>query len=335
MKRILVYAPDNDPTSFYRAARPWHLIAKKLGPEYEIKYVSSKSGLPLPGTWDQAGFFDLVFLQRPFHPDLITATANFKRMGAKVWIDEDDLQTNVPASHNAFYSYMIEPTQNTIRTCLKMADVVTVTTDYLGEQLKQFTKAKIVTVPNAFDLDTFPKPELNPKGKTILWRGSAPAHLSDLLMVRHELWGTMKDNPDWTLYFLGIYPWWYEELDGCPGVLPNMRYVPHTPTLYEYMALLTQLNPAIWIVPLFDNPFARSRSNLAWLESSWVGAKTVAMGWDEWKKPGIGYNLKEAIGNHGLKNNLDAQRGWDYIQENLLLPKVNEKRLELIRELIG
>jgi len=335
VKRILVYAPDNDPTSFYRCARPWQLIAKKLGNDYEIKYISSKSGLPLPGTWDQAGFFDLVFLQRPFHPDLISATATFKRMGAKIWVDEDDLQTNVPPSHNAFYSYMIEPTQNTIRACLEMADVVTVTTNYLGDQLRQFTKAKIVNVPNALDLETFTKPDLKPKGKTILWRGSAPAHLSDLLMVRKELYETMLANPDWTLYFLGIYPWWYEEMDDYNGVLPNMKYVPHTPTLYEYMHTLCQINPAIWIVPLKDNPFARSRSNLAWLEASWVGAKTIGMPWYEWTQPGVGTDLNLAIQNHGLQNNLDVQKSWDCIQENYLLPKVNQKRLELIRELIG
>ena len=75
---------------------------------------------------------------------------------------------------------------------------------------------------------------------------------------------------------------------------------------------------------------------MAWLEASWVNAKTVAMPWDEWKKPGISHGtLQEAIETYGLKNNMDAIHSWDYIQENLLLPKVNQKRLELVKELIG
>ena len=342
MKRVLVYCPDQDPTSFYRGARPWQLISKALGDDYRITFISSTSGRPLSAAWDQAGFFDLVFLQRPYHPELLSATINFKRMGAKIWVDEDDLQTDVPWSFNSAYTYNTEQIQNTIRGILGLADVVTVSVDFLGEKLKEFAHCPVYTVPNAFDLETFPKPILPPKEKVILWRGSAACHQADLISVRHEIYQVLKENPDWKMYFLGLYPWWYDELkDEFPDGMPkNAFFVRHTPTMFDYMEAIKHLNPAIWIVPLVDNNFTRSKSNLAWLEASWVGASVMAEHMDEFIKPGIiprGKDWKTGLTDmiEFVENENSSLLSWNYIEENLLLSKVNEKRIEILKGLIG
>jgi hypothetical protein len=359
MKRILVYSPDNDPTSWYRSARPWQLLGRELNKatglygamieNYQIDYVSSGSRQIIPADWDQAGFYDLVFLQRPFHPSLLQATSNFKRMGCKIWVDEDDLQTNVPWDMDSAYLYNTDEVQKTIRGCLQMADVVTVSTDYLGEEMKKLIKGKVVTIPNAFDLESFPKPDPKPKEKIILWRGAMPSHRANIMSVRKELYEVMKANPDWKLVFIGAQPWWYLVFkDEFPEVLPNIGYVRHTGSLFDYYATIADINPAIWIVPLIDNPFNRSRSNNAWVDASWIGAHTIAPESPEWLRPGVwdyefgnpqefksilGTLMFEYFGEHTspIKND----ESWPYIQENLLLPNVNQKRLEIVKKLIG
>jgi hypothetical protein len=376
MKRILVFSPDNDPTSFYRGARPWQLLERKLnqgypyetykakpgstlvqvippGPhnDYIVEYVSRTTQRPLPAEWDQAGFYDLVFMQRPNHPNLLQACMNFKRMGSKIWIDEDDLQTDVPWDMPSAYLFNTKEMQDTIRGCLQLADVVTVASDYLGEKLKDFTKSEIVTVPNAFDLETFPKPEPKPKKKLIIWRGAAPSHLANLMSVRKELFDVMCANPEWKLLFFGMMPWWYNAFkDEFPIKLQNVGYAAHTPTLFDYYETLKQMNPAIWICPLVDNDFNRCRSNNAWMDASWIGAQVLAPIFNQeieqaWSLPGLirNYDAENPKGFGPMlqalmkenKGEEYASKSWDYITKNLLLPKINEKRLEIVKRLIG
>lgn len=368
MKRILVYSPDNDPTSWYRSARPWQLLERRLnegGPDtysvnagvtlvdrkknppnnYKIDYYSRTSGRPLSADWDHAGFYDLVFLQRPFHPDLFQAAMNFKRMGAKIWVDEDDLQTNVPWDMNSSYLYMTDDIQNAIRGCLNLADMVTASTEYLTKELQKLTKAPCETIPNAFDLDTFPRPAPKPKEKMIMWRGAAPSHQANLFSVRQPLYEVMKANPDWKLVFFGINPWWYNSeafKNEFPDVLENIGYARHTNTLFDYYRTLEEINPAIWICPLIDNPFNRSRSNNGWADAMWVGAQCVANDFDEWKQPGCithSFNIKQGL-ETAMKNFTDnklehVEEGWNKITKTLSLPRVNEKRLEIVKRLIG
>ena len=352
-KRILVYCVDNDPTSFYRGARPWQLLEKSLGDGYKIDYITTHELQAKSGDWDKAGFYDLVFLQRPYLPQIANLCATFKRMGCKVWVDEDDLQTDVPFDMHSAYMYMTEGVQSVIRGCLAMSDVVTVSTGYLGEEMKKLTKAEVITVPNAFDTATFPKPEPRSKEKVIFWRGAAPSHQANLESVRKDIYEVMEANPAWTMVFMGIQPWWYGELkkEFPKGNLPNIRYQPHTNTLFDYYEIIRQINPAIWIVPLVDNPFNRSRSNNAWADASWIGAKCIVPSFDEWKRPGAIGNFSTVLPDLGFKALLEGeimdfenphpvhedypQRGWNFIEKNLLLPDVNKQRLEIVKKLIG
>ena len=278
-------------------------------------------------------------------------------MGAKVWCDEDDVQTSVPWDMHSAYIYNQGQIQEAIRGSLELADVVTVSTDSLGETLKKvmkgdptklepLIKCEVVTVPNAFDLETFPKPERPKKEKIILWRGAWVSHVANLDSVRKDIYEIMDANPDWKFVFFGFVPWWYTELKAeyPKGVLPTIQFIPPTNTLWDYYATIADINPSIWVCPLIDNPFNNGRSNNAWADACWTNARVVAPRFaKEWHKPNVtlydeSLTFKGALQQEINKVNAGEvadPAGWDFVQHNLPLKLVNEERIKIVKHLIG
>jgi hypothetical protein len=229
---------------------------------------------------------------------------------------------------------------------LEMADIVTVTTDFLRERLQKQTKAEVKVIPNAWDFELLPYPELPEKKNVILWRGTA-SHQADLYCVRHELYEICKENPDWQMVFLGFLPWWYQEdkKEFPEGWLPNMTPVYLDGDIFQFFDILKQINPKIVVIPLNDNDFNRSKSNIAWMESVWVGAECVAPDFDEWVRPGIINTARENdLVKLDMKSNLNSvikglylrvkELPKHFIWNNLALSQVNEKRIEILDKLI-
>jgi hypothetical protein len=110
-----------------------------------------------------------------------------------------------------------------------------------------------------------------------------------------------------------------------------------------YMDAFARLGPWLHIVPLANNGFNRSKSNLAWLEATAAGAVVLAPALEEWQRPGI-VNYKDAsdFGNKlsrlmdefnapGCHPNVTLSRA--YIRENLSLRCLNAQRWEILNEL--
>ncbi len=342
MKKVFIYNPDADAQSYYRGARPWQEIAKQTK-EIQFDFVSKTSWKAFPAAWDQVGQYSLAFFQRPFHPDIVKAIANFKCQGVKIWVDWDDLVTEVPFSNLGGHIYHFLETQKAIKSILAMADVLTVSTDFLGQKFKGLTDAFMATIPNAWDLDLLPQLILPPKEKVCLWRGSL-THESDLYEKRREIYSVIEKNPDWQFYFMGCIPWWYAEDTGQfpKGNLPNMAY-PLVPdeSLSTWFECLKKVNPAVVFTVLRDTPFNRAKSNIAWMESSWVGAAVVGPNFDEWMKPGIvnfdadfEVRLQEALDLDTPDKQRLNELSWNNIVQNLTIAKANKRRMDILMELV-
>jgi hypothetical protein len=108
-----------------------------------------------------------------------------------------------------------------------------------------------------------------------------------------------------------------------------------------FFLTMAQINAAIQIVTLSDSPFNRSKSNIAYLESSMCGSVCLTPDFQEWLQPGcINYTSTtdfEAKLNTLIEDNnrgahcLQAQ---EHIRSNLLLSKINKLRIESIDSLI-
>lgn len=323
MKKLLTLCPiPNDATSYYRGVGPLSSIQNQG--KVELIYHDKPD-------WTVMKHCDAVFIQRPHLPEYLQYIDLAKKLKKPIWLDYDDLLTGIPDSSPARHNYWRQEVQDSIRTSLKAADIVTVSTAPLAEHWKDFA-SKFVVVPNAWDDELYPDRVLRPKEKRpkLLWRGSG-GHDEDLHSVTPDLVALAKsDMFDW--FFVG-QPFWLTLRalqDLCAYKVANWHDLP------EYFKMLQVLNPDIMLVPLTDTPFNRCKSNIAWIEATWAGAATVAPNWGEWVKPGvINYDKSFHFAVLEAKDFAASKcaESWAYIDSELRLSKVNELRESVLREI--
>jgi hypothetical protein len=334
MKKIRLFANIPNPldgTSFYRAGGIMpHLMS--IMPGLEIT--------PNPTTidWFMFGFCDVFFMQRPYSDQHVQMAEMARSNCIPVWVDFDDDLFSVPKSNPAASQYGQPNIQRNVAKLIAMADALSVST----EQLKRkFTKLNpnIHVIPNAFnDYMINARPEIGPKKMVINWRGS-PTHQKDIGIYADSIVQLARKYPEWKWNFIGHSFWGLieampkESLVECPPVDPVM-----------YWHLIGQLQPGFQIVPLEDNIFNRSKSNIAWQEAAYSGCGSLVPDWEEWNtNPGclIYRNQKEFREKLeevcSLRVNLKqlGEDAWRGVTENFLLSKVNQKRAELLSSLVS
>jgi len=287
--------------------------------------------------WDQANMnwslitqFDLIMMQRPFSRESLNLCNYIKQCNIKLWIDYDDNLFAVNPENQTYALYNNPDIQKNIQGILKLADVVSVPTEYLRQVYIEFQK-NIVVVPNAFNDLLFKRPELKPRTNHCVWRGPE-AHIFDLMNYNRELSQIVKDFSEWRFIFMGFSPWFLADTNNKANI-PSMDVVMYFKTLFD-------LAPSCMHVPLHDNAFNRAKSNIAYIEGSYAGAVCVVPAW--WNVPGAlsytdGVSFSEAI-RAILKGEVDKiamnKIAWEYIMDCLALSKVNVERLQLINSLL-
>lgn len=280
--KVLVMTPNTlDACSFYRGAGPWmrmrHLgVDVTMGGDHSDQFQ-----------WPTLMGYDVLYIQRPYTPVHCSIIAQAKQVGVKVWIDYDDLLTQVPADNPSFYAYFEKQAQEGLRYALTQADHVSVSTEYLRKAMCE--RAEVI--PNAFDdyLLSFEHP--GERKKEIAWRGTN-THQRDLWDACPDILQIHKDNEKWSVKFIGYNPWQITvDMD------PNRYSITLTSTVMGYLDYMKKSKHAIHIVPLTDCPFNRAKSNIAWMEAAYSGAIVVAPeGWEEWERPGvIGYRKGQFV----------------------------------------
>lgn len=329
MINILEVIPNpNDATSFYRGRLPLLRLQKQFPDKIMIHPYHNGTT-----NWDYILLFDLVFIQRPADVYQFRVLSSAKNMGIPVWVDYDDLLCCIPKDNPAHDAYNSEKI-DLIGDFIKYADIVTVSTRALKHYLEQFYKLvekdKIKVIPNSFDLEIFNKNSVFRRSKNIMWRGSH-THTNDIMEYSDEIISIMTQKKDWRINFYGYNPFFIT------NKTKNSTYIKSIP-IDKYIGILHKLNNSICIVPLHDNAFNHSKSNIAWQEATYAGAVCLAPNWEEWNKPGIinyenkadfKIKLKAMIkGEYDLKRM--HQKSWQFICNNLNLQKVNKLREEII-----
>lgn len=303
---------------------------------------------------------DALFLQRPALAPHVRMVDMAKANGKPVWIDYDDWLFSVPHSNKASRLYNNPTVQNNMSSLIAKADVISVSTEHLAglirvilDRLKRGAQSepglildpdKVFVVPNAYDQDLMTELTLSkePQKKMVSWRGSG-THDKDLLGVTPEIGRCVKNHMDWTYSFIGE-PFWLtmELLDQAAGEGNRNVLAIETLDPIEYLSFILKTKPALMIVPLDDCDFNRSKSNIAWLESTHAGAVTLAPNFEEWRRPGI-INYKDAKDfelklESFLRGEIDGEHHWklsrDFILKNITLQKVNEIRKNILLKLV-
>ncbi len=325
----VIPGPANHATSLYRARLPLARLQKQY-PEEIMLYPYNNGNLH----WDSVILYDIAFIQRPYNQHHMNVMQAFKRHNLPVWIDYDDLLSDIGRDNPAKNGYKDKEIQM-IGELIHLADYVSVSTSDLKENYERRYGVtdlnKIIVIPNAWCFELFPKPPVFRDNKNIMQRGST-THQKDLMEFSGPIIEVMNNNKDWGLDFIGYDPFFITEK------LSNSSYTEGVP-IDLYINMLGDFDYSVCIVPLHDSPFNRSKSNIAWQESTYAGAVCLGPDFPEWQRPGIinytsvedfGVKLQKIIaGEYDLKA-LHTQ-SWNYIKDNLSLSEVNKLRYQILK----
>lgn len=330
---LAVHCPNpRDATSLYRGFGPLAELRRSM-PGLRL------CSLPPEITWNTLAQCDAIFLQRPFRPNDLDLARMACRLRLPIWVDLDDDLFSVPSWNPSSPLYNRPGVAQCIHDVLEIATVVSASTRHLADELQSHTQASVVVVPNAINMRVFrrelPERIEDPRERLIVWRGS-PTHRKDLNIAAEACIAVAKENPNVTWLFIGDAPWF---VDYMPP-----RLVRTAPAIdpFEYHDCIRQLRPNIWIVPLVDIPFNRSKSNCAWLEASFAGAASLVPAWDEWRVPGVvnygseadfAVKLRSMVAESTSTLDALADKSWQYISSNLTLGLANQKRQAILEGL--
>ena len=325
MEILFLTVCSSDTCSFYRSAGVVKDLRKKTNHNITLVQMDQTAMV-----WSFLTQFDLIMFQRPFDQNALTICGYIKQCGIPLWLDYDDNLFALNPENPTYPIYSNPQIQENIKSMLQLADVVSVPTEYLRQAYSEWNK-NICVVPNAFHDSLFKRGELKPRTNNVIWRGPE-AHIFDLMTYSKEINDLTKDFPEWRFMFAGFSPWFLSKTNN-KGNISLLDIV-------LYFKMLSDMSPSCLHVPLHDNPFNRSKSNIAYIEGSYAGAVCVTPHW--WNVPGAlsytdGPSYYEAI-KSVIKGEVDKKKlnseAWEFIMDTLPLSKVNVERLQIINSLI-
>jgi hypothetical protein len=333
MAKICVYetAPVS-AVSYYRS----------IGVLSELHRIDPSISIETPQqiAWSTLCKFDIFFAGRPCRPEDLQALEIAKGCGLKIWIDYDDLLHEIP-KWNPFHKHVANPqSKKIIESAITMADVVTVSTPVIKDYYKHLN-SNIRVIENALNNYRFPLQHFtlsDAKDVLISWRGSA-THKHDLWDMREAYSSIDKkfDNVHWL--FIGNEHWFVSDF------FKHQCFTVSECDVMDYHTLITESNISIMTVPLQDILFNRAKSDISYLEATLAGAPCIAPNLPEFDRPGcvqyragdsthFEYLLEKLVKSRSFRQE-NYDKAFEYVQGNRVLSIVNQKRVDVINNLLN
>jgi hypothetical protein len=326
-------SPDS-PVSFYRSSLPLSSLRRQVG-DLQIE-TRPERGAPLG--WSTLSAFDILFFSNPRSPRAREIIQMARTLGVKVWIDYDDLYLDLPKENPHYSTFRANHAAHHAVACLLLGDVVTVSTGYLREAYGRYHSA-IRVVPNAFPLELLAEPALGPIRRGVhnfvSWRG-AEQHRRNLREFAEPLTAVARSVENrWAFKFFGCNPECFD------GLFPYTHY--EFDEMIRALYRMKSFGSKVHIVTMYDGPYNRAKSNIAWIEATVSGSVVLAPDWEEWQRPGIlNYGNKEDFrrklqelldGDYDIERHFEESR--DYLLAHLSLTGVNRQRMAVLQQLSG
>ena len=312
--RLGLYAnAPGDARSLSRLLGPFQLMARQ---DRRLELVTPNRTTDNAG-WDLDWHFfsacDAVIMLDPYLDADLRRIQLARACGCAVWADYVDDLSAVRPSNPVYMSYAdVKGVQKNIAEVLRQSSITTTTTETLRQRLP-FSDSVLV-IPESC---RWPASDVK-RQRVVTWRGFG-SHGEDLESVLPQVREVAR-HPNLSKFewaFLGE-PLWKVFDDVVPP--ERMVYAPPT-TPYDLMNRWAGIAPYVHIVPLAANQFNYSKTPLAWLEATAIGAAVLAPEFPEWKGlPGLTtYRTPEEFGAklRGLMESYD---------EGKLHPNVAESR---------
>lgn len=258
--KIWGWTADNSGCQAYRVRFPFDAIREAFGNQVTLGY-----GTTIPPVPKETA--DIVIGQRVCMEGPSRLWQRWAKEGQKKLVLEidDDLWNIEPSNARAYYFFKGKVLER-LEANIRAAHVVTVSTAELAEMVHTKTgHQNIHVVPNAVPawlLDH--KAERN---HAVGWGGS-PTHHGDFDRLRHGMKKFLQHNKDKTFHCIGMnYAQWMK--------LPEAQ-CHFTPWLNSVEDFFRSIDYSVGVVPLADNVFNRSKSDIKFLELAALGIPTIA-----------------------------------------------------------
>jgi len=323
-KILMISTIASDGTSYYRAWGPYLRIE-------DAELIEFSGDI----NWNKLIGIDVAVVQRPPDQYFVKVIQELKRLNIPIILDYDDAIMDVEITNPVHEFYQEDEKRAAMLECIRLADVVTVSTQALRDNLLSYVpEARIVVIQNATDdyfFDLTPSDHI--RNKTIAIRGGS-SHSEDWGLYKDAIIEIMEEHPDYTLSVLGYHPEWLRAIPN------NQLRLYQFESIANYFEKLMELKPEIAIAPLVDSKFNRCKSNVAFQEFTVAGATVIATDLPEFNIPGcLTFNSSDHLKNQVRK--LIQMPGFreslyrDALNHVPRLSHVNEHRKDIIEELIA
>ena len=210
--------------------------------------------------------YDILWVQLITSHVLFQIAQQAKAHGVRIVYDIDDRLDSIPDGNQAASVYNTPEKQAEIVAMLKLADLVTVSTEPLARHLRERGIENVRVVGNQMTANVAPRRHPpNPDFCRILWAGS-PTHKRDLAIVAPAIRNVLRRH-DGRVRFTCMGERLPEALADCYKYIDLREPV----DFVDYHDAIATIAADFGIAPLEDNPFNESKSAIKALEYASAG----------------------------------------------------------------
>lgn len=239
---------------------------------------------------------DVVVFHRPMTKEFYDLALKIKAMGKKVVMDNDDTyrkDAGVPFTMTRALGNpedQLDRIDTTLKDFASIADLVTVSTDFLANEYKEVND-NVVVLQNCVDKRDWYLPQKNTTGKIRVGLvGSVASHedyeqiipLLNAIKGREDIQLVLFALPEKSKYTQLAVELYKPEFDFWEQYNPEWQPFVQ---MSDYMKTLAELKLDIALIPRKDNYFNRCKSNLKFLEMSMLKIPVIAQGFDDGMSP--------------------------------------------------
>ena len=239
---------------------------------------------------------DTVVFQRPDERGRLEAALMLKSLGKKIVFDNDD--TYRGGESEGKFAKFYKKREIIIDEFIKIADLVTTTTEFLADEYRKLNK-NVMVLPNCINPMDWPAPKRNETDVVRIGVVGSAAMNDDFKQIR-KLLKSLSKRKDVKLVLFGL-PFKNEDTKLITKLYKReARFWGHLDVewqpfvkLSDYFRTLNDLKLDLMLIPRADNYFNRCKSNCKFLEASMLEIPVIAQGFSDGKSPYQGTEDRE------------------------------------------
>jgi glycosyltransferase involved in cell wall biosynthesis len=283
MRKVYFITNRQDGCFYYRCLLPmlyngWRGSLESLTGEEKSKEVMYQETMKN----------EVIVFHRPDCENKLEAAKLLKIAGKKIVFDNDD--TYRINEGEVKLTEILITKQKVIDEFIKIADLVTTTTEFLAKEYKKLNR-NVVILPNCVDPNDWDEPLKNETDKVRIGLVGSVVHNKDFEVIKDVLFELNKDKriqlvvfgmPAKEIQTDLIKKLYQKELDFWFKL--NIDWQPLV-GINDYFRALNELRLDIMLIPRYDDYFNRCKSNCKFLEASMLEIPVIAQGFFDGLSP--------------------------------------------------